>query len=112
MGWQQQSSENKYNSVSGHAFCIGGYTKKILDYSVKSKVCNVCDSAIQYKKPTKERVCPKNHVTGSSKAMEPDASVEMMIDEAMKNNVIYSTIIYDDDSTIRAVSKWSYKELL
>ena len=68
--------------------------------------------AIRYKKPIKEHFCPKNHVTGSSKAMEPDASVEMMIDEAMKNNVIYSTIICDDDSTIRAVSKWSYKELL
>ena len=44
--------------------------------------------------------------------MEPDAGVEMMIDAVMKNNVIYSTIICDDDSTIRAVSKWSYKELL
>ena len=45
--------------------------------------------------------------------MEPDARVEMMIaDEVMKTNVIYSTIICDDDSTIRAVSKWSYKESL
>ena len=56
IGWQQRSSGNKYNSVSGHAFCIGGYTKKILDFHVKSKVCNVCDSAIQYKKPIKEHV--------------------------------------------------------
>ena len=77
MEWRQRSSGNKYNSVSGHAFCISGYTKKILEYRVKCKVCNVCDRAIQYKKPTKENVCPKNHVTGSSKAMEPDASVEM-----------------------------------
>ena len=101
MGWQQRSSGNKYNSVSGHAFCIGGYTKKILDYRVKSKVCNVCDRAIQwYKKPIREHVCPKNHVTGSSKAMEPDAGVEMMIDAVMKNKVIYSAIICDDDSTI------------
>ena len=53
-----------------------------------------------------ENVCPKNHVTGSSKAMEPDTGVEMMIDSVMNNNVIYSTIICDDDSTIRAVSKW------
>ena len=29
MGWQQRSSGNKYNSVSGHAFCIGGYTSNI-----------------------------------------------------------------------------------
>ena len=112
MEWQQRSSGNKYNSESGHGFCIAGFTKKILDYRVKSKVCNVCNRAIRYKKPTKEHVGPKNHVTDSSKAMEPDASVEMMIDAVMKNNVIYSTIICDDDSTISAVSKWSYKELL
>ena len=100
MGWQQQSSGNKYNSVSGHAFCIGGYTRKILDYRVKSKVCNVCDRAIRYKKPIKHHVCSKNHITGSSKAMEPDAGVEMMVDAITKYNVIYSTIICDDDSTI------------
>ena len=44
--------------------------------------------------------------------MEPDAGVEMVIDAVVKYNVIYSTIICDVDSTIRAVSKWSYKELL
>ena len=66
----------------------------------------------QYKKPTKANVCPKNYKTGSLKEMEQDTIVEMMIDAVMKNNVIYTKIICDDDSTIRAVSKWSYKELL
>jgi hypothetical protein len=75
MGCQQQSSGNKYKSVIVYAFCIGGYTKKILDYRVKSKVCNLCDREIQYKKPIKEHHCPKNHVAGISKAMEPDTSV-------------------------------------
>jgi hypothetical protein len=55
---------------------------------------------------------PKNQVTGSSKAMGPGTGVEMMIDAVAKYNVIYSTNICDDDSTIRAVYKWSYKELL
>ena len=102
MGWQQRSSRNEYNSISGHAFCIGGYTKKILEYRVKSKVCNVCERATQYKKqPMKEYVCPKNQVTGSSKVMGPDADVKMMIDAVMKkNHVIYSsTIICDNDSS-------------
>ena len=72
MGWQQWSSGNKYNSVSGPALCIGGYTRKILDYRVKSKLCNVCNRAIWYKQPIKHHVCSKNHITGSSKAMEPD----------------------------------------
>jgi hypothetical protein len=42
--------------------------------------------------------------------MEPDTGVEMMIDTVLKTNVIYYTIICDDDSTIQAVSKWLYKE--
>ena len=42
--------------------------------------------------------------------MEPDVGVEMIVDAITKYNVIYSTIICDDDSTIWAVSKWSYKE--
>ena len=68
----------------------------------------MCDrTSVQYKKPIKNHVCSKNHVTGSSKAMEPDAGVEMMVDAIAKYNVIYSTIICDDDSTIQAFSKWS-----
>jgi len=86
------------------------------DTRLQSEIYGLSECSMQqatrYKKPIKEHVCPKNHVTGSSKAMEPDAGVEMMIDAVMKNNVIYSTIICDDDSTIRAVSKWSYKESL
>lgn len=35
--WQQRSSGNKCNFASGHAFCVGGKTKKILDYLVKSR---------------------------------------------------------------------------
>ena len=43
--------------------------------------------------------------------MEPDVDVEMMVDAITKYNVIYSVIIVcDDDSSIRAVSKWSYKD--
>ena len=79
MGWQQRSSD-KYNSASGHAFCIGGCIRKKLDYRVKSRVDNVFNRAIWYKKPIKQHSCPKNHVTGSSKEMDPDAGVESMVD--------------------------------
>ena len=64
----------------------------------------MCDRSIWYKKPIKEHVCPKNHIIGSSKAMEPDASVEIMIDAVMKNNVVYSTIIWDDEGVIETTS--------
>ena len=55
-------------------------------------------------KPNKHHVFSKNHATGSSKAMEPDAGVEMMVDPITKYNATYSTIIFDYDSTIRAES--------
>ena len=52
MGWQHRFSWNKYNSISGPAFLyIGSYMRKILDYQEKSKVCNVCNRDIWYKKP-------------------------------------------------------------
>ena len=71
----------------------------------------MCNRANRYKKPIKNRCCPKNHVTGSSRELEPDAMLEMMVDAVAKYNGIYYKIICDEDSTIRAVSKWSYKLL-
>ena len=101
MGWQQRSSGNKYNSNSGHAFCIGGYSKKILDYFVKSKVCNTCDYAARRFTSAKPNDCPKNHQLGTSKSMEPDARVKMVIKAVDNYQVFYTTtMICDDDSTM------------
>ena len=102
MGRQQRSSGNKYNSNSGHAFCIGGYSKKILDYCVKSKVCNICDYAAQRFMSAKPHVCSKNHLLGSSKSMESDAGVEMVMKAVDYYQVFYTTMVCDDDLTIRA----------
>jgi len=101
MGWQQRSSGNKYNSNSGHAFRIGGYSKKILDYRycVKSKVCNTCDYAARRFTSAEPHERPKNHQLGSSKSMEPDAGVEMVIKVVNNYQVFYTTMICDDDST-------------
>lgn len=33
MGWNKRSSGNIYNSISGHGTMVGGYTKKVLQYS-------------------------------------------------------------------------------
>eukprot|EP00978_Attheya_sp_CCMP212_P030598 scaffold113033_cov31-Attheya_sp.AAC.1 len=70
MGWQKRSSGHRYNSLSGHAFLVGAYTKKI---------CSKCTRA---KKDTKEAIfheCPKNF-DGSSKAMESEAILKMTKD--------------------------------
>jgi hypothetical protein len=45
--------------------------------------------------------------------MEPDARVEMVVIKAVDNyyQVFCTTMVCDDDSTIRANCKWSYKDL-
>ena len=57
--------------------------------------------------------CPKNHLLSSSKSMEsPDAGVEVVIKAVDKYQVFYTTMmVCDDDSTLRAKCKWSYKDL-
>ena len=45
--------------------------------------------------------------------MEPDARVEMVVIKAVDNHyqVFCSTLVCDENSTIRANCKWSYKDL-
>ena len=103
MGWQQCSGVNKYKSNSGHTFCIKGYSKNILDYCIKSKVCNTCDYAARPLASAEPRVCPKNHQLGNSKSIGSDASRVKMVIKAVDNyQVFYTTMVFDDNSTIRA----------
>ena len=44
MGWNKRSSGHKYDSLSGHAFIIGVYTRRIIDYVVFSKSCSICNT--------------------------------------------------------------------
>ena len=42
MGWQRRSSGNNYTSLSGHAFLIGGHTRRVIACVVFSKKCSIC----------------------------------------------------------------------
>ena len=42
MGWSKRSSGNRYDSLSGHAFLVGGHSRKIVGAKVTSKKCSVC----------------------------------------------------------------------
>ena len=42
MGWQRRSSGNNYASLSGHAFLIGGHTRRVIGCVVFSKKCSIC----------------------------------------------------------------------
>ena len=55
MGWNKRSSGRTYNSLSGHGFFVGGYSKKIILSRVASKQCSTCDSA------KKKGVQPREH---------------------------------------------------
>ena len=50
----------------------------------------------------KLHVCSKNHLLGSSKSMESDAGVEMVMKAVDYYQVFYTTMVCDDDLTIRA----------
>ena len=86
-----------------------GPIQKILDCCEKSKECNICDYDAQRFTSTEPHVCSKNHLLGSSKLMECDAGIKMAIKVVHTYQVFYTTMIWDDDSTISGNCKWSYK---
>jgi hypothetical protein len=84
MGWQQRSSGQNYNSMSGHAHLVGALTRKPVSFSLTSKRCNFC---LTWKKKIPEEnicfmpehECTKNH-EGTSTSMKPAACLHMVVD--------------------------------
>ena len=107
MGWNKRSSGNKYDSISGHGFVLGGNSKKIINYRCMSKCCRIC--ALSEKEKDVPHKCPKNH-KGSSKLMETEAINRMVKDAYYNKWYTYSVIVSDDDSTMKSNLKDSYKE--
>ena len=108
MGWNKRSSGNKYDSISGHGFLLGGNSKKIINYKCMSKYCRKCFAA----KRTNQKIeheCPKNH-EGSSKSMECEGIFRMVKEAYYKHGYTCGTIVCDDDSTMTSNLKHSLKE--
>jgi hypothetical protein len=112
MGWQQRSSGVRYNSPSGHALLVGAHTRKPVAFVLKSKRCNYC---FQWKKkmkgiedpfPPLPHKCTRNHESSSS-AMEPQACLSMVVSTFDRYHVVVERICADDDSSTRALLKWS-----
>jgi len=99
------------NSKSGMNFCVGLETSKILNLVVLSKQCSTCLLATKKGMPPKEHRCSQNfNPRDSSKSMEPKAAKQHKVDiETQDNGVYIHTLLTDDDSTVRANTKWSYK---
>ena len=109
MGWNKRSSGHKYDSISGHGFVVGGFTKKIMNHRCLSKCCSICDKAKRKSTVPEQHECPSNH-DGSSKSMETEAIFRMVKDAVYNKKYTIATIISDDDSTMKANLKHSLKE--
>uniref|UniRef100_A0A8W8JFW7 Exonuclease domain-containing protein n=1 Tax=Magallana gigas TaxID=29159 RepID=A0A8W8JFW7_MAGGI len=83
--WQKRGSGRSYDSLTGHCSMMGVETGKVIDYSVRSKTCKICENAERKNTPPAPHECTRNW-TGSSKSMEPDMIVEMVGRTLQKGN--------------------------
>ncbi len=96
-GWSKRGTGRNYNSSTGHGAFIGAKSKKILDFSVRNKHCNICAlSKTRGRAPHPHR-CTANW-RGSSKAMEPDMAVSMIQNLSDKGHNV-KTLVMDNDAT-------------
>jgi hypothetical protein len=113
MAWQQRASGNRYNSPSGHALFVGGYTRKPIAMIIKSKLCHYC--TIWKQRNGNEEVpvhdCMKNH-EGSSGAMEPIACLDLTVIMFRNKYCKIALICADDDASTRSLLKWSNEDYM
>jgi len=102
-GWSKRGSGRSYDSNTGHGALIGNNSKKCLDFSVRTKVCDICDNAQRLGVLPRKHDCFKNW-SGSSKAMEPDMAVDMIKNIQSKGHSV-DTLIMDNDCTTIAKVK-------
>ncbi|KAL4127182.1 hypothetical protein QTP88_011379 [Uroleucon formosanum] len=82
------------------AGCIVGYrTKKVLYLGVRNKYCSIYHKADDMQKPPEKHVCYKNW-SGTSTAMKADIIFQGFVQSLKTNNLIYSHLIGDGDSSV------------
>jgi hypothetical protein len=113
MAWQQRSSGKKYNSPSGHALFVGGYTRKPISMIIKSKLCSYCKNWKQRKpgEAVPPHCCFMNY-EGSSGAMEPLACLDMTIELYRNKHCKIGLICADDDASTRSMLRWSNSDYM
>ena len=110
MAWQRRSSGRIYDSLSGHAFLVGGLTKKVVNAVVLCKKCKVCEIAKKQKKNCCEHICPINYQV-TSKAMEASAALRL-VTQCWENGFWVHQLVCDDDSSTRANLRHSWSALI
>ena len=85
---------------------IEDYTKKVIWFKSMSKECLVCSNFEKKKKDKEELVnppeheCTKNH-EGSSKSMQCEAILKMVVEAFLEQEFMFRTIVADDDTTMK-----------
>ena len=82
---------------------MGAYTHKGLMSKLFCRRCRFCENAKRKNVAVKPHKCVQNYPTDqSSKSMEAAAILDMAIHSAAQMKFVVSTIVSDDDSTMRA----------
>lgn len=108
-GWQKRGHGRCYDSHSGHGCAIGWNTNKIVAYKALSKYCAMCARGHD----SSDHKCVKNY-SGSSKGMEPEAAVDMLVNnpDFKDAGCVLGTLVGDaDSSTMAAIVRESDHEV-
>ncbi|KAJ8668400.1 hypothetical protein QAD02_010063 [Eretmocerus hayati] len=99
MGWSKRGNGCSYNSMDGYATMIGYCTQKILDYTTRNRKCKACAMGV-----SREHHDCRHNFTGSAKAMEADAEVELILESEILQSVALEVgvVIGDEDSATMA----------
>ena len=74
-GWNKRSSGHRYDSLSGNAFAIGAYTRRIIDCVVFSKRCSICSSRNKHLKQNhSNNISKDNSNINSTPTADPSAA--------------------------------------
>jgi len=109
MGWSQKGSGRTFNCNSGHAMFITNLTRKPIAKHICCKSCEKCKTWCRHHaadEDTPEHECFGNF-DGTSGSMEPEAMLQMHKALCDQCQTIVGTTATDDDSSIKAKSKWS-----
>lgn len=99
--WLRRTYGSHWNSCSGCAAIIGARTGKVLFFEIRNKYCLVCARASNQGQEVKKHRCKKNWDSRQpSTAMESDIILEGFRQSIEKYNVIYKTVIMDNDSSL------------
>ena len=108
MGWL--GATGRYlNSPSGVGTLIGTKTKKVIAMIILNRGCDKCRVGKKKKRPPSRHKCVMTH-PGTSKSMEAVAAVNIVVMLSERGTPLVS-IIGDDDSSVPANLRHSYKDL-